>query len=81
MGLSNRMANETLSASGNTIAEVIDDLERQFPGLRARLLDDGRLRRFVNVYLGDQDVRFLDGLSSTVGQDAEIWIVPAIAGG
>jgi sulfur-carrier protein len=69
-------------AQGTTIAELIEDLEARHPGLRERLLDDaGHIRRFVNVYVNDEDVRFQDGLSTTVPEGASISIIPAVAGG
>jgi MoaD family protein len=61
---------------------VIDALDRQFPGIGARLRDDdGELRRFVNVYVNGEDVRFLDGLSTPIKQGDEVSIIPAVAGG
>jgi sulfur-carrier protein len=69
-------------AQGATIAELIDDLEARHPGLRDRLLDEsGHLRRFVNVYVNDEDVRFQEGLSTSVPEGASISIIPAVAGG
>jgi molybdopterin converting factor small subunit len=69
-------------AQGATLAEVIDDLETNHPGLRARLLDDGgKLRRFVNVYVDDDDVRFADGLATATAEGAKLSIIPAVAGG
>jgi molybdopterin converting factor small subunit len=71
-----------VSAQGTTLAEVIDDLESNHPGLRARLLDDaGKLRRFVNVYVDDDDVRFADGLATATAEGAKLSIIPAVAGG
>ena len=71
-----------VSAQGATLAEVIEDLEANHPGLRARLLDDsGKLRRFVNVYVDDDDVRFADGLATSTGDGAKLSIIPAVAGG
>jgi molybdopterin synthase sulfur carrier subunit len=62
-----------VSAQGATLAEVIEDLEVNHPGLRARLLDDsGKLRRFVNVYVDDDDVRFADGLATSTGEGAKL---------
>ena len=64
------------------LASVIDALEVAAPGIRARVLDDtGALRRFVNVYVGDDDVRYLDGLSTPTPAGAKISIIPAVAGG
>ena len=61
---------------------MIDALEVAAPGIRARVLDDtGALRRFVNVYVGDDDVRFLDGLATPTPAGAKISIIPAVAGG
>lgn len=74
-------ANE-VTAEGSTLAEVLDSLESHHPGIRARVLDDtGALRRFVNIYVGDEDVRFSGGLDSPVADDAKISIIPAVAGG
>lgn len=73
---------DKVPVEGTTVAEVIDDLELRHPGMRARLLDDtGALRRFVNVYVEDEDVRFLDGITTPVPDGARISIIPAVAGG
>ncbi|MEK9658993.1 MAG: ubiquitin-like small modifier protein 1 [Chloroflexota bacterium] len=64
------------------LGSVIEALETQFPGMRERILDDeGKLRYFVNLYLNNEDVRFLDGLSTAVKSGDEVSIVPAVAGG
>ncbi|MBI4320481.1 MAG: MoaD/ThiS family protein [Chloroflexi bacterium] len=69
-------------AEGATVSELIDDLERQHPGLKDRLCDEsGDLRRFVNVYVGGEDIRFLDGLATAIQTGSDISIVPAVAGG
>jgi molybdopterin converting factor small subunit len=69
-------------AEGGTLAEVIDSLERTHPGISARVLDDtGKLRRFVNIYVNDDDVRFSEGLGTAVGEGASVSIIPAVAGG
>ncbi|MBI4260538.1 MAG: MoaD/ThiS family protein [Actinobacteria bacterium] len=69
-------------ASGGTVGDVLDDLIARFPGLRGRLLDDeGRLRRFVNVFVDGEDVRHEGGLARPVGEGQEISIVPSVAGG
>ncbi len=69
-------------ADGDSIKHVIEDLDRRHPGIRERLLDDsGELRRFVNVYLNGDDIRFLNQLNSKVKDGDDISIVPAIAGG
>ena len=71
-----------VSAGGATLAEVLDDLEAHHTGIRARILDDtGALRRFVNVYVGNDDVRFLEGLASPTPEGTQISIIPAVAGG
>jgi molybdopterin synthase sulfur carrier subunit len=72
---------DEVSASGSTLADVIEDLERRHPGIRDRLLDGKGVRRFVNIYVGEEDVRFLDGLKTTLKAGDQISIVPAIAGG
>lgn len=68
-------------AEGDSVATVIKDLDTRYPGIGDRLLDDSGLRRFVNVYLNDEDVRFLDGLDTAVKDDDAITILPAVAGG
>jgi len=72
---------EQVSATGATVKDVIEDLEKRHPGMRDRLLDDKGVRRFVNIYVGDEDIRFLDGLATALKNGDEISIVPAIAGG
>jgi molybdopterin synthase sulfur carrier subunit len=72
---------DEVTATGVTLADVIEDLERKHPGLRDRLLDEKGVRRFVNIYVGDEDVRFLDGLKTELKAGESISIVPAIAGG
>ena len=72
----------TVSTSGATVADVLDDLEARHPGLRERVLDEsGALRRFVNVFVDDEDVRFLDGPATEVPEGSTLAIVPAVAGG
>ena len=71
-----------VSAEGATLAEVLDNLEASHAGIRARILDDsGDIRRFVNVYVGNDDVRFLDGLATATPDGAQLSIIPAVAGG
>ena len=72
---------DQLVAVGDDVRQVIEDLERRHPGIRDRLLDDKGVRRFVNIYLGEEDIRFLDGLDTKLNGKDEISIVPAIAGG
>jgi molybdopterin converting factor small subunit len=67
---------------GGTVSEVLDALFEEFAELRERISDEaGDLRRFVNVYLGGEDIRFLDGVSTSVPDGAEVTILPAVAGG
>ena len=74
--------NADVQAKGDTIEDVIADLERQFPGLRERLVDDGgELRRFINIYVNQEDIRFLDNKATALKDGDEVAIVPAIAGG
>ncbi|WP_341231127.1 MoaD/ThiS family protein [Nocardioides salarius] len=69
-------------ASGATLGEVLDDLESRHPGIRSRILDDnGALRRFVNVYVGNDDVRFLDDLATPTPDGVQVSVIPAVAGG
>jgi molybdopterin converting factor small subunit len=71
-----------VAADGGTLAEVIDALELAHPGLKARVLDDdGAIRRFVNVYVNDDDVRFAEGLATATPDGTSISIIPAVAGG
>jgi molybdopterin converting factor small subunit len=65
-----------------TLADVLAALESDYPGIRARVLDDsGALRRFVNVYVGDEDVRFADGLDTRTPPGTSVSVIPAVAGG
>ena len=71
-----------IQADGKTVAEVLAALEKQFPGMKERLYDDkGALRRFINFYVNDEDIRFLDGEKTQLKNGDELSIVPAIAGG
>jgi molybdopterin synthase sulfur carrier subunit len=73
---------EEVGACGATVGKIVDDLERQFPGLKERLCDEeGRVRRFVNIYVNGDDIRFLQNLETSVKDGDELSIVPAIAGG
>ena len=69
------------SVEGATVAEVLDALYDRFGELKARIADDDGLRRFVNVYVGGEDIRFLQGLETPVGEGSEVTILPAVAGG
>jgi len=71
-----------VDVQGDTLREVLASLEASCPGISARVLDDaGQLRRFVNVYVDDDDVRFLEGLDTPVRVGAKVSIIPAVAGG
>lgn len=70
-----------VTASGDSLQAVVADLDASYPGIGERLLDDSGLRRFVNVYLNDEDVRFLAGLNTSVADGDSITILPAVAGG
>jgi molybdopterin synthase sulfur carrier subunit len=71
-----------VTAEGETLGAVLDHLDAAYPGIKARVLDEaGELRRFVNVYVGNEDVRFLDGLSSATPDGTQVSIIPAVAGG
>ena len=73
---------EVVQAAGATIAEVLHSLDQAFPGLKERICDDaGQVRRFVNVFVNDEDIRFLEESATPVKETDEISIVPAIAGG
>jgi len=72
---------DEVEAQGKNVREVIDNLEQHYPGLRERLLDDKGVRRFVNIYQNEEDIRFLDSLDTKVKDGDSLSIVPAIAGG
>ena len=71
-----------VSVEGGTLAEVVAALDAAHPGIAGRVLDDqGKLRRFVNVYVGDEDVRFADGLGTATPDGSTVSVIPAVAGG
>ena len=71
-----------VQAGGATLRDLLEDLETQFPGVKERLYDEqGNLRRFVNLYVNDEDVRFLQGEDTALDEGDEVSIIPAIAGG
>jgi molybdopterin converting factor small subunit len=72
---------KVVAAEGASVEAVVHDLDARYPGIADRLVDESGLRRFVNVYLNDEDVRFLDGLSTPVAEADTITILPAVAGG
>jgi len=75
--------NETsVDADGTTVGQIVESLESAYPGMQERLIDDnGDLRHFVNIYLNGEDIRYIDGLKSSVSDNDELSIVPAVAGG
>ena len=70
-----------VAASGPTLTALITDLNDQYPGLSERLLENGALRRFINIYINDEDVRFIGGLDAQLKDGDSITILPAVAGG
>jgi molybdopterin synthase sulfur carrier subunit len=72
---------KAVEGSGATLDELFADLESRHAGIRERLVDGGELRRFVNVYLNDEDVRFLDGINTKLSDGDNVTILPAVAGG
>jgi molybdopterin synthase sulfur carrier subunit len=74
--------NKEIELAGGTVGEVVDALTAQYPSLKSQLMTaEGELNRFVNVYVNGQDVRYLDGLATTVGERDEVRLLPAMAGG
>jgi molybdopterin synthase sulfur carrier subunit len=73
---------DEVNANGNTVRSLVDDLEQKYPGIKERICDEtGKIRRFVNVYLNGDDIRFLQNLETSLKDGDTISIVPAIAGG
>lgn len=72
---------DEVAAEGATVRALVDDLEAKYPGIKDRLLDEKGVRRFVNLYLGEEDIRFLEGLDTPVKAGDQLTVVPAIAGG
>jgi len=72
---------KSVQASGSKLGEVIDDLDSRYSGIKARLVKEGSLHRFVNVYVNDEDVRFAGGLDAEVKDGDNVTILPAVAGG
>ena len=71
-----------VQVTADTVGDLIEDLERQFPGMRERLVEEsGEIRRFINIYVNQEDIRFLQGAETALTQGDEVSIVPAIAGG
>ena len=72
---------KAVTGAGANLSALIDDLESNHPGIKDRLIDNGDLRRFVNVYINDEDVRFLGGLEATLNDGDQVVVLPAVAGG
>ena len=72
---------KAVSAQGESLGAVIDDLESNHPGIKERLVEEGDLRRFINVYVNDEDVRFTGGLTTSLSDGDAVVILPAVAGG
>ena len=72
---------KAVSGDGGSLNALIDDLEANHPGIRGRLIEDGDLRRFVNVYINDEDVRFIGGLEAELTDGDQVVVLPAVAGG
>ncbi|MFE7976368.1 MoaD/ThiS family protein [Streptomyces shenzhenensis] len=72
---------KAVEGSGDTLAALFADLETRHAGIQARIVEDGKLRRFVNVYLNDEDVRFVDGIDTKLSDGDTVTILPAVAGG
>jgi len=73
---------DEVTATGRNVGEIIEDLEKNYPGLKERICEgDGKLRRFVNIYLNDEDIRFKNNLETELKDTDELSIIPAIAGG
>ncbi|SDH68460.1 MoaD family protein [Pseudomonas flavescens] len=70
-----------VDVQGHTVLEVIEHLERDYPGIKARLIGDGQVHRFVNIYVNDDDIRFADNLATALKPGDAITILPAVAGG
>jgi sulfur-carrier protein len=73
---------EVVSASGKSVLEIIEDIEKRYPGIKDRICEtDGKVRRFVNIFVNEEDIRFLDNLQTAISDKDEVSIIPAIAGG
>ena len=72
---------KAVTADGATLAALIDDLDAHHPGIKDRLIEDSTLRRFVNVYVNDEDVRFIGGLDAEISDGDQVVVLPAVAGG
>ncbi|MFI6577264.1 MoaD/ThiS family protein [Nocardiopsis sp. NPDC050513] len=72
---------KVVEGSGDTLGALFQDLDSRFPGIGERLVDGGKLRRFINVYLNDEDVRFVGGLEAKLSDGDNVTVLPAVAGG
>jgi molybdopterin synthase sulfur carrier subunit len=72
---------KAVNGAGATLSALIDDLEANHPGIKDRLIEEGDLRRFVNVYINDEDVRFIGGLEAELSDGDQVVVLPAVAGG
>jgi molybdopterin synthase sulfur carrier subunit len=73
---------EVVSANGKSVLEIIEDIEKRYPGIKDRICEtDGKVRRFVNIFVNEEDIRFLDNLQTAISDKDEVSIIPAIAGG
>ncbi|MGH3424849.1 MAG: MoaD/ThiS family protein [Nocardioidaceae bacterium] len=72
---------KAVPADGSTVSQLIDDLESKHQGIKGRLVDDGEIRRFINVYVNDEDVRFSGGVDTELSDGDTVVILPAVAGG
>jgi molybdopterin synthase sulfur carrier subunit len=72
---------KAVTADGESLSALIDDLEANHTGIKERLIEDGELRRFVNVYINDEDVRFIGGLEAELSDGDQVVVLPAVAGG
>lgn len=72
---------KAVTAEGASLTALIDDLEANHPGIKERLIENGDLRRFVNVYINDEDVRFIGGLEAELADGDQVVVLPAVAGG
>jgi MoaD family protein len=70
-----------VEAKGGSVQAALDDLGRQYPALTQRIFENGQVRRFVNVYLNEEDIRYLDGLNTAIKDGDQLVIIPAVAGG
>jgi sulfur-carrier protein len=70
-----------VEAAGTTVKDLLDNLGKKYPGIVSRLFENGQIRRFVNIYINDEDIRYLDNLQTAVKDGDELSIIPAVAGG